>query len=133
MAPPRTRRSTSRAVGNHQAETGSSAHAEIDLSMEKPTDSEVRLLRARGDRPIQDASIEQKGLAPPRTRRSTRVYPARAGIVSGSSAHAEIDLSTWYRRWDGKRLLRARGDRPNPRVCRSQGRLAPPRTRRSTL
>ena len=131
-APPRSRRSTQARDRRGLQHHGSSALAEIDPARSRASRSDRWLLRARGDRPTMVGFVSLGVRAPPRSRRSTRVWSACHAGLDGSSALAEIDprlrrpcsATAW--------LLRARGDRPFCITAPTISPMAPPRSRRST-
>ncbi len=95
----------------------------------------VRLLRARGDRPLATLTAERLQrpmVAAPRTRRSTPILIMDGGGLRGCSAHAEIDLDRKAHPHGNGGLLRARGDRPFADQLPVIVDVAAPRTRRST-
>ena len=119
LAPPRSRRSTHDLLPDERLLHGSSALAEIDPPCARASRRRPWLLRARGDRPSQNALSASFTMAPPRSRRSTRA-PQRGSVADdGSSALAEIDHAvsggssmTWAAPPRSRRSTRLRGDAP---------------------
>ncbi|GEM_PF-1164975 len=132
VAPPPARRSTHASIFDGSWDDGSSARAEIDPSSGGSSSSARRLLRPRGDRPDSDNSKFRTSRAPPPARRSTFVQTVDSGTSRGSSARAEIDPGTTATGPAPARLLRPRGDRPNPEQDLEGEGVAPPPARRST-
>jgi len=131
-APPPARRSTPSPRAKHSARHGSSARAEIDPIRLRFWPSMMRLLRPRGDRPEPLSSKNGLAQAPPPARRSTPAGGVAPANQNGSSARAEIDPRPPAACTGGSRLLRPRGDRPQPERRRRAIAWAPPPARRST-
>ena len=129
-APPPTRRCAGRGNESPRHTTGSSAHAEMRPCGGSSRRRPDRLLRPRGDAPLQAWDTNLVMRAPPPTRRCAR-NPATQSVASaGSSAHAEMRPSRSKRLSELGGLLRPRGDAPAS-ICTSRvPSRAPPPTRR---
>ncbi len=92
----------------------------------------TRLPRTRGDRPYDWPRRARNDQAPPHTRGSTPRRKAAAETITGSPAHAGIDLQNAHQAMSSRRLPRTRGDRPGVRAAHQPERQAPPHTRGST-
>ena len=132
-APPHTRGSTLTGSIRRLKGAGSPAHAGIDLNSTDLRRYNERLPRTRGDRPLDGLNISCAIMAPPHTRGSTLQRNIGWTTLTGSPAHAGIDLSAR----SGIRLHiwlpRTRGDRPLPRLLLDRDSRAPPHTRGSTF
>jgi hypothetical protein len=71
-------------------------------------------------------------MAPPHTRGSTLNHGLSIGVITGSPAHAGIDLLNNGRDPFQLRLPRTRGDRPYTATTQPTVNEAPPHTRGST-
>ena len=125
-ATPRTRRSTRPFCRDRNDVRGYSAHAEIDPATRTHATLQGRLLRARGDRPGNRHREDGPAVATPRTRRSTSMETRLDVVLSGCSAHADIDLSADWPSASRAGLLRAGGDRPAIASRSRADLLAPP-------
>ena len=153
MASPRARGSTRRDHSRRDHEDGFPARAGIDPGCVRLYSHDVRLPRARGDRPCGTSISHVDIPASPRARGSTHEpldsvdrqagFPARAGIDlqqagfgatrSRASPRARgSTLSGWRTDPSDLGLPRARGDRPGPPPHYPVPRPASPRARGST-
>ena len=131
-APPHTRGSTW-GVGEVGDEfEGSPAHAGIDPVTFNIQNTQPRLPRTRGDRPIQNTQPIANLSAPPHTRGSTWRGVSERCVAVGSPAHAGIDLAAILDSAIAVGLPRTRGDRPRPACGKATYWTAPPHTRGST-
>src|SRR5690606_17851217 len=112
---------------------GSPAHAGIDLGGAASALACSWLRRARGARPATARRPPRRRAAPPRSRGAGRRAVPEAEVGHGSPAHAWIAPPPGQRRGPCTRLPRARGDRPAHDAAFELARVAPPRTRGSTL
>ena len=111
-APPHTRGSTLCVGMLLLPDSGSPAHAGIDLIQYRQRPAGRRLPRTRGDRPCLRWPRMRTCTAPPHTRGSTHRRVFRAPATGGSPAHAGIDPPRRSRSCSDPRLPRTRGDRP---------------------
>ena len=111
---------------------GCPAHAGIDPANDARRWRDLRLPRARGDRPLTLLSMPPSCPAAPRTRGSTRRTRGRRAAYWGCPAHAGIDLRCTCASPRPSGLPRARGDRPRTVSDSCSWAKAAPRTRGST-
>ena len=131
-APPRPRRWTCGTSHHMPLRTGSSAPAEMDPYLYGQIGVPQGLLRARGDGPAARMFGVSAMAAPPRPRRWTLAQEIAGRGGDGSSAPAEMDPIDALAMRDWQRLLRARGDGPDPHLPVASLSGAPPRPRRWT-
>ncbi len=130
MAAPPARRCAGHGAHRDPRPRGCSARAEMRRRRRPSRCLRHRLLRPRGDAPLeQELKGQAHGAAPP-ARRCAGVDPGRRRRVVGCSARAEMRPGRWCARASSSRLLRPRGDAPQLDVRAGRRRGAAPPARR---
>ena len=114
------------------APVGSPAHAGINPKGAKHANHNMGLPRTRGDQPPTRTRLRVISAAPPHTRGSTSRQRPRWTALTGSPAHAGINLILKPVCVGRSRLPRTRGDQPASSGKKPNGKSAPPHTRGST-
>ena len=109
---------------------GSSARAEMRLHAYAPVRVRRWFLRSRGDAPVKAQRSKHKPRVPPLARRCAAVTRRPLVEYFGSSARAEMRLTSSEAHQRGRRFLRSRGDAPAASFPRASRRAVPPLARR---
>ena len=130
VVPPLTRRCARSDARRCGAPGGSSAHAEMRPRSTSTPRVSFGFLRSRGDAPHRRSSRPRARAVPPLTRRCAPRADARAVVLGGSSAHAEMRPRVMAFCCVFRRFLRSRGDAPGARTRQDDRSGVPPLTRR---